>query len=111
MPNATFSYGPGDGIVLAASALGLSINGGAAVPGLADRLVMKVDLGSVPHLSLLDTAIPQIADALTDRGAPGVSITPPNTGGSVRPDRDDAGTGARSLDMGAGFLTMVGGSR
>jgi hypothetical protein len=111
LPNATFSYGAGDGIVLAASALGLSINGGAAVPGLADRLVMKVDLGSVPHLSLLDTAIPQIADALTDRGAPGVSIAPPNTGGSVRPNRDDAGNGARSLDMSAGFLTMAGGPR
>jgi hypothetical protein len=111
LPNATFSYGPGDGIVLASSALGLSINGGGAVPGLADHLVMKVDLGSIPHMSLLDAAIPQIADALTDRGAPGVSIAPANEGGSVRPARDGARRGARWPDVGAGFLTMAGGSR
>ena len=66
LPQVVFSYGPGDGIVLEASALGLPINGGAAIPGLADRLI-KVDLGDVRHLSLLQAAIPKIADVLTDR--------------------------------------------
>ena len=111
LPNATFSYGPGDGIVLAASALGSSINGGPAVPGLADHLVMKVDLGPVPHLSLLDAAMPQIADALTDRGAPGVSISPANKDGSVPPARDGTTTATGPLEMRAGFFTMAGGSR
>jgi hypothetical protein len=68
LPKAGFSSGRGDGIVLAASALGLPINGGAGVPGLADRLVMKVDLGNVRHLSLLEAAIARVADVLTDRG-------------------------------------------
>lgn len=66
LPQVAFSYGPGDGIVLEASVLGLSINGGTAIPGLADRLI-KVDLGDVHHLSLLQAAIPKIADVLTDR--------------------------------------------
>jgi len=66
LPQVSFSYGPGDGIVLEASVLGLSINGGPAIPGLADRLI-KVDLGDVHHLSLLRAAIPSIADVLTGR--------------------------------------------
>ena len=111
LPKATFSFGPGDGIVLAASALGEAINGGTAVPGLADHLVMNVDLGSVGHLSLLDAAIPQIADVLTDRRAPGVSVIPRSGEGSGRPARDGAGNRAGMVDMSAGFLTMAGGSR
>ena len=67
LQKATYSFGPGDGIVLTASALGLPINGGAGIPGLADRLVMKTDLGAVGHLSLLATASAKIADVLTDR--------------------------------------------
>jgi hypothetical protein len=63
LPDATFSYGPGDGIVLMASVLGLPINGGRGVPGLADRLI-SVDLGDLHHTSLLDTAISRIADVL-----------------------------------------------
>jgi hypothetical protein len=111
LPKATFSFGPGDGIVLTASALGVAINGGTTVPGLADRLIRNVDLGSVGHLALLDAAIPQIADVLTDRGAPGVSMIPRSGEGSVRPAKDGAGNGARMLDISAGFLTMAGGSR
>jgi hypothetical protein len=60
-------FGPGDGVVLTASALGLPINGGPGIPGLADQLVMKVDLGPVGHSSLLAAASTKIADALTDR--------------------------------------------
>ena len=66
LPRAAFSYGPGDGIVLTASVLGLPINGGVGLPGFADRLVMKVDLGTVGHLSLLESAMPRIADVLAD---------------------------------------------
>ncbi len=68
LPRVQFSYGPGDGIVLTASALGLPINGGAGVPGLADHLVGNIDLGDVGHLSLLDPATPKIADLLIDEG-------------------------------------------
>jgi len=71
LPEARFSYGPGDGIVLAASALGLRINGGGGVPGLADRLVTTVDLGPIGHQSLMEAAITKIADVLTDNGAGG----------------------------------------
>ena len=70
LPEARFSYGPGDGIVLAASALGLPINGGAGVPGLADRLA-NVDLGPIGHQSLMEAAIMKIAEILTDNGAGG----------------------------------------
>ena len=66
LPNVTFSFGPGDGLVLTASMLGLPINGGAGIPGLADRLI-KVELGDIRHLLLLQAAIPKIADVLTDR--------------------------------------------
>lgn len=66
LPNVAISFGPGDGIVLAASMLGLPINGGAGIPGLADRLI-KVELGDVRHLVLLQAAMPKIADLLTDR--------------------------------------------
>lgn len=77
LQNAVFSSGPGDGFVLTASALGLPINGGGGISGLVDRLVMKVDLGAVGHMSLLNAASPKIADVLTDRMAafrPGPSM-------------------------------------
>jgi len=67
LPQATVSYGPGDGIVLAASALGLPINGGPGVPGFADRLVRTVNLGAARHQSLFAAAGAQVADALLDR--------------------------------------------
>ena len=81
LQKAKYSFGPGDGIVLTASALGLPINGGAGIPGLADRLVMKADLGAVGHMSLLATAGERIVDALTDQQAavrPGVPMVGEN---------------------------------
>lgn len=76
LPGGTFSYGAGDGIVLAESARGLPIHGGAGVAAFDDRIVM-VDLGPVGHVALLRAAIARIAGVLTDRialgeaGAPG----------------------------------------
>jgi hypothetical protein len=67
LPKIVYSFGPGDGIVLTASALGLPINGGPGIPGMADGVMVKTDLGPVGHLSLLATAGEKIADALTDR--------------------------------------------
>ena len=67
LPQADVSYGPGDGIVLAASALGLPINGSPGVPGLAERLALKVDLGPTHHQSLFAASGPRVADALLDR--------------------------------------------
>lgn len=67
LPRAAVVNEPGDGLVLAASALGLPIHGGMGFPGLADRLVAQVDLGSVRHTSLLSAAATKIADALLDR--------------------------------------------
>jgi hypothetical protein len=96
LPKAGFSYGPGDGIVLTASVLGLPINGGPGVPGLADRLVMKVDLGAVGHLSLLETAMPKIADALTD-GDQAEWTSPPKS--EMRQGREPA----RGIRLGVGF--------
>jgi hypothetical protein len=65
LPNAAFTNGPGDGVVLVDSALGMPINGGSDVSGLADRLVMTVDLGPVDHRALLGAASGKIADLLT----------------------------------------------
>jgi hypothetical protein len=70
LPRAGFEAGAGDGVVLVASALGLPINGGAGVPGLADRLAMQRDLGAVGHLWLLEAAVPEIEDVLLGAGAP-----------------------------------------
>lgn len=67
LPEAVYSYGPGDGVVLVASALGLPIFGGGGVPALADRLI-KVDLRDVRHLSLFRAALPKVADLLADEG-------------------------------------------
>ena len=69
LPRATVENEPGDGLVLAASALGLPIHGGTGFPGLADRLVAQVDLGPVRHTGLLNAAAARIADALLDRFA------------------------------------------
>jgi hypothetical protein len=67
LPDATFSFGPGDGVVLTASVLGLPVNGGGGVPWLRDRFLATVDLGPQRHLSLLGAATPKIADILVDR--------------------------------------------
>jgi hypothetical protein len=85
LQKAVYSFGPGDGIVLTASALGLPINGGGGIPGLADRLVMKADLGAVGHLSLLAAASERIADALTDRQTAASPRFPIGGGKSQRP--------------------------
>lgn len=67
LPGVAYSYGPGDGVVLVASALGQPIYGGGGVPAFAERLI-KVDLGAAGHLSLFRTAIPKIANVLTGQG-------------------------------------------
>jgi len=67
VPTAEVAYGPGDGIVLAASALGLPINGSGGVPAVTDRLEAQVDLGPARHQGLLGAAAPKIVDALLDR--------------------------------------------
>jgi hypothetical protein len=67
LPGVAYAYGPGDGVVLIASVLGLPMYGGGGVPGLADR-VIKVDLGDVRHLSLFRVALPRVADLLAEQG-------------------------------------------
>ena len=51
------TLGPGDGIVPAASAAGLPIQGGRGVPALLAPNVIRVDLGSVEHSQLMSTAV------------------------------------------------------
>ena len=77
LPGAALSYGAGDGVVLAASAQGLPIRGGKGVPGLADRPVLRVDLGAVYHTRLLDAGADRIAGALLDRFFNRVDEVPP----------------------------------
>lgn len=67
LPGNSLSYAAGDGIVLAASAQGLPINGSGGVHALAERTVLRVDLGSVYHTHLLDAGADRIAGALLDR--------------------------------------------
>ena len=67
LPGNGLSYAAGDGVVLAASAQGLPINGSAGVPALTERTVLRVDLGSVYHTHLLDAGADRIAGALLDR--------------------------------------------
>jgi hypothetical protein len=67
LPEARLSYADGDGVVLAASAQGLPIRGGAGVPALTDRVVARVDLGAVYHSGLLEAGANKIAGALLDR--------------------------------------------
>ncbi len=64
------SRGPGDGLVLAASAQGLPIHGGPGDPALAHNLVCRVDVGPVYHTHLLRAAVPRIAGMLRDRWQP-----------------------------------------
>jgi hypothetical protein len=93
LPQADVSFGPGDGVVLAASALGLPINGGPGVPGFGDRLVLRVNLGPVRHLSLFTTASARVADALLDRQIGGNAGTHHSGEGKTRTGSD--GSGAR----------------
>ena len=51
--NGAPTLGPGDGIVPAASAEGLPIQGGSGVPALLAPNVVHVDLGAVGHMQLL----------------------------------------------------------
>ncbi len=67
LPGAALSHGAGDGVVLAASAQGLPIHGEAGVPALANRAILRVDLGSVYHTGLLAAGADRIAGALLDR--------------------------------------------
>jgi len=78
LPAATLSFAPGDGVVLADSAQGLPINGGAGVPALAERTVLRVNLGSVYHTGLLQAGADRMADALTDRYFNSVDETSPD---------------------------------
>ena len=66
LPGATITYGPGDGIVLTASALGLPINGSPGVPDLAARAV-RVNVGRVYHIHVLEAGAAKAAAALQDR--------------------------------------------
>ncbi len=63
----TLFYAPGDGIVLAASAQGLPIQGGSGVAAFADHAIPRVSLGPVDHRSLLRAGADRIAAALLDR--------------------------------------------
>ena len=67
LPGAALSYEPGDGIVLAASAQGLPVHGSRGVPALAQHAVLRADLGSVYHLSVLTAGGRRIGAALLDR--------------------------------------------
>jgi hypothetical protein len=67
LPGARLSFEDGDGIVTAASALGLPFHGGSGVPGLADRAVLRTNLGSVYHSALLEAGADKIAAAMVDR--------------------------------------------
>lgn len=69
-------YGPGDGIVLAASAQGLPIQGGSGVAAFADRPITRVNLGPVDHMSLLSAGADRISDALLDWVVEGVAGKP-----------------------------------
>ena len=75
---ATLSAEAGDGIVLAASAQGLPIQGGTGIPDLAGRAVLCVDLGDVYHIRLLNAGADRIATALGDRFLTEVEAAPPS---------------------------------
>jgi hypothetical protein len=66
-PAVTLSIASGDGVVTAASAQGLPVHGGPGVAPLLARTVLRVDLGAVYHLRLLDAGAERIAGALQDR--------------------------------------------
>jgi hypothetical protein len=65
LPDALFSYGAGDGLVLVESAQGLPMHGGAGVAALAHAV--RVDLGAVSHRRLLAAGADDIAAVLTDQ--------------------------------------------
>lgn len=67
LPGTAFLFGAGDGIVLAESAQGLPVHGSGGVPALAERTVLRVDLGAVYHSNLLYVGADRIAGALLDR--------------------------------------------
>jgi hypothetical protein len=67
LPDGELSFGAGDGIVLAASAQGLPINGAPGVPGLAERAVLRIDVGPVYHTRVLDAGAAAIGRGLVDR--------------------------------------------
>ena len=69
LPGTDLSFAAGDGVVLSASAQGLPIHGNEGVPALAERTILRVDLGAVYHTRLLDAGAGRIADALFDRFA------------------------------------------
>ncbi len=71
------SYEDGDGIVLAASAEGLPIHGTSGVAGLAERAVLRVNLGAVYHTQLLEAGANRIAGALLDAFRSTVDEAPP----------------------------------
>lgn len=66
LPGADLSYEDGDGVVLAASAEGLPIHGTGGVADLANRAVLRVNLGAVYHTQLLEAGSQRIAGALLD---------------------------------------------
>ncbi len=103
LPGGAFSYGPGDGFVLAESALGLPLHGGAGVPAFGDRVV-TVDLGPVGHLALLGAAISRIADVLTDRVASGGAGAPSQGKEHVRAVHRPAAQGTDHPDAPDGLL-------
>jgi pimeloyl-ACP methyl ester carboxylesterase len=63
----SLAYGHGDGIVLAASAQGLPIQGGGGVASFAGHEIQRVNLGPVGHMSLLATGADKILAVLLDR--------------------------------------------
>jgi hypothetical protein len=60
-------FAPGDGVVLADSALGLPIHGGSGVAAFLTPNVVRVDLGPVGHSDLLAVGADRIVAALLDR--------------------------------------------
>jgi hypothetical protein len=66
--NGAPALGPGDGLVPAASAQGLPIQGGSGVPALLTPNVVRVDLGSTAHSHLMSaTVVGRFAAILLDR--------------------------------------------
>lgn len=55
--NGSPTLGPGDGIIPAASAAGLPIQGGSGVAALLTANVVRVDLGAVGHNQLMSAAV------------------------------------------------------
>lgn len=98
LPGATLSYGPGDGIVLAASAQGLPVHGSGGVPGLAEHAVLRADLGPVYHLAVLTAAGRRIGAALLDRFYSTVDEAARGTGASFGP-RDERNASAHDVSF------------